>query len=260
MKIKPKVSHFKMRLLQLATKETLFSYFMEVASYRTPTRNNPIRDSIIQEVMGRALIAGRDTLLKGGSSTDAVEVSIQILEDSPFFNAGKGAVFNGEGVNELDASIMEGKERKAGAVAGVKQIKNPINAARMVMDSSDNVLLVGEGAERFSKLKGATLVSNDYFFTQDSWDELIKAKKENDEKLPKSPIEKNEKFGTVGAVALDLSKNIAAGTSTGGRSNKRFGRIGDSPIIGASTYADNRYCGVFFYGLGRIFHPKCSGT
>jgi len=223
------------------------------ASYPSVERNNPERDSLVKDVMRRALISGRDTLLKGGSSTDAVERAITILEDSPYFNAGKGSVFNSQGVNEMDASIMEGKERRAGAVAGVRKIKNPISAARMVMDSSENVLLVGKGAEFFSGLKGAELVAPDYFYTLDSWNELEKAKAERGETVPEKPHEKNQKFGTVGAVALDRKKNIAAGTSTGGRNNKRFGRIGDSPIIGASTFADNEYCGVSSTGWGELF-------
>jgi beta-aspartyl-peptidase (threonine type) len=223
------------------------------ASYHTPARNNPVRDSLIKSGMKQALLAGRAIITKGGSSTDAVQAAIRILEDSPYFNAGKGAVFSSEGFNELDASLMEGKDLKAGAVAAVRTIKNPIDAARLVIDSSDNVMLVGKGAEQFAALKGAKIVEPSYFFSQDSWDELLKAKMEKNEKMPSKPIQKNQKFGTVGAVALDKNKNISAGTSTGGRNNKRFGRIGDSPIIGASTYADNRYCGVSSTGWGEYF-------
>lgn len=223
------------------------------ASYPTPSRNNTTRDSLIKRVMRNALVRGRDTLMKGGSSTDAIQCSIAVLEDSPYFNAGKGAVFNSEGVNELDASIMKGADRSAGAIAGVQRVKNPISAARIVMDSSQNVLLAGRGAEQFVSSKGAELVEAYYFFTQDSWNELKKAKDETGEVIPKQPAQKNEKFGTVGAVALDLKNNISAGTSTGGRNNKRFGRIGDSPIIGASTFADNKYCGVSSTGWGEFF-------
>jgi len=223
------------------------------ASYPSSARNNPIRDSLIKEGMKEALLAGRKIISNGGSSTDAVQAAIRILEDSPYFNAGKGAVFSSEGFNELDASLMEGKELKAGAVAAVRTIKNPIDAARLVIDSSDNVLLIGNGAEHFAAINGAKMVEPSYFFTQDSWDELIKAKKEKNEKLPTKPSLKNQKFGTVGAVALDINQNISAGTSTGGRTNKRFGRIGDTPIIGASTYADNRYCGVSCTGWGEYF-------
>jgi L-asparaginase / beta-aspartyl-peptidase len=152
----------------------------------------------------------------------------------------------------MDASIMNGADMKAGAVAGVTTVKNPIDAARLVMDSSDNVLLAGSGAEKFAAMKGAAIVDRSYFFTQDSWDELIKAKEEKKEPLPVLPGN-NGKFGTVGAVALDKAGNLSAGTSTGGRNNKRFGRIGDSPIIGASTYADNRYCAVSSTGWGEFF-------
>lgn len=228
------------------------------ASYPTIVRNNPARDSIIKSVMSEALRVGRDTIVKGGSSTDAVQLVIQILENSPFFNAGKGSVFSSKGINELDASIMDGSNLKAGAVAGVTTLKNPIAAARIVMDSSDNVLLAGKGAEHFTSLKGAELADASYFFSIDSWNELIRAKTELGETIPKTPMENNTKFGTVGAVALDINMNISAGTSTGGRNNKRFGRIGDSPIIGASTYADNRYCGVSSTGWGELFIRNCT--
>jgi len=228
------------------------------ASYPSPARNNPLRDSLIMKVMREALISGRAIIATGGSSTDAVQTAIRMLEDSPYFNAGRGAVFNSEGINEMDASLMEGKNLKAGAVAAVRTIKNPIDAARLVMDSSDNVLLSGSGAEKFAALKGSEIVNPSYFFTQDSWDELIKEKKESNDSLPAPPPDKNKKYGTVGAVALDNEKNISAGTSTGGRTNKHFGRIGDSPIIGASTYADNRYCGVSSTGWGEYFIRNCT--
>ena len=143
-------------------------------------------------------------------------------------------------------------------MAAVGTIKNPIDAARLVMDSSDNVMLVGRGAEQFAALKGAVIVDPSYFFTQDSWDELVKAKTKTNDSLPSPPVSKNQKYGTVGAVSLDKDRNISAGTSTGGRTNKRFGRIGDSPIIGASTYADNRYCGVSSTGWGEYFIRNCT--
>ena len=187
-----------------------------------------------------ALRAGYQVLQNGGTSLDAVEQTIIILEDSPLFNAGKGAVFTHDERNELDASIMEGSNLKAGAVAGVTHIKNPIRAARAVMEKSEHVLLAREGAEQFALLQKLDTVSPTYFFTEKRAKSLKRAKKE-------------EKFGTVGCVALDQNGNIAAGTSTGGMTNKKWGRIGDSPIIGAGTYANNSTCGVSSTGWGEYF-------
>ena len=187
-----------------------------------------------------AIRAGYQVLQNGGTSLDAVEQTIIILEDSPLFNAGKGAVFTHDKRNELDASIMEGSNLKAGAVAGVTHIKNPIRAARAVMEKSDHVLLAREGAEQFALLQKLDTVSPTYFFTEKRAKSLKRAKKE-------------EKFGTVGCVALDQNGNIAAGTSTGGMTNKKWGRIGDSPIIGAGTYANNGTCGVSSTGWGEYF-------
>ena len=187
-----------------------------------------------------ALRAGYQVLQNGGTSLDAVEQTIIILEDSPLFNAGKGAVFTHDERNELDASIMEGSNLKAGAVAGVTHIKNPIRAARAVMEKSEHVLLAREGAEQFALLQKLDTVSPTYFFTEKRAKSLKRAKKE-------------EKFGTVGCVALDQNGNIAAGTSTGGMTNKKWGRIGDSPIIGAGTYANNSTCGISSTGSGEYF-------
>ena len=187
-----------------------------------------------------ALRAGYQVLQNGGTSLDAVEQTIIILEDSPLFNAGKGAVFTHDERNELDASIMEGSNLKAGAVAGVTHIKNPIRAARAVMEKSEHVLLAREGAEQFALLQKLDTVSPTYFFTEKRAKSLKRAKKE-------------EKFGTVGCVALDQNGNIAAGTSTGGMTNKKWCRIGDSPIIGAGTYANNSTCGVSSTGWGEYF-------
>ena len=187
-----------------------------------------------------ALRAGYQVLQNGGTSLDAVEQTIIILEDSPLFNAGKGAVFTHDERNELDASIMEGSNLKAGAVAGVTHIKNPIRAARAVMEKSEHVLLAREGAEQFALLQKLDTVSPTYFFTEKRAKSLKRAKKE-------------EKFGTVGCVALDQNGNIAAGTSTGGMTNKKWCRIGDSPIIGAGTYANNITCGVSSTGWGEYF-------
>ena len=195
----------------------------------------------------QTLRAGYDVLRKGGSSLDAVEAAIHVLEDNPLFNAGKGAVFTHEGTNELDASIMDGRTLKAGAVAGLQHIRNPISLARLVMEKSPHVMLDGEGAEAFAKQMGVPFVEQKYFYTKERWDALQKVKKKS------GPISDKEKHGTVGAVALDQAGNLAAGTSSGGTTNKEFGRIGDSPIIGAGNYADNRTCAVSCTGDGEYF-------
>ncbi|MGI8891488.1 MAG: isoaspartyl peptidase/L-asparaginase family protein [Chthoniobacterales bacterium] len=194
-----------------------------------------------------ALKAGYEVLQRGGPSLDAVEAAIHILEDNPLFNAGKGAVFTHEGTNELDSSIMDGKTLNAGAVSGLKHIRNPISLARMVMEKSPHVMLYGEGAEAFAKNMSVAMVDQKYFFTQERWDALQKIK------VKPTPLSDKDRHGTVGAVALDQAGNLAAGTSTGGMTNKQFGRIGDSPIIGAGTYADNRTCGVSCTGDGEYF-------
>jgi len=198
----------------------------------------------------RALDAGYAVLEKGGSSLDATMAAVRILEDSPYFNAGHGAVFNHAGINELDAAIMDGATQKAGAVAGVKHIRNPIDLARMVMERTSHVLLSGEGAEEFALEQGVTLVPGSYFYTERRWKQLEDAQKTE-------RVASNEEdigyFGTVGAVARDSNGNLAAATSTGGMTNKRWGRIGDSPIIGAGTYADNATCAVSATGSGEYF-------
>lgn len=199
----------------------------------------------IRAAMKEALLAGKKILESGGKSMDAVETAIKILEDSPWFNAGRGAVFTSEGTNELDASIMDGSNLKAGSVAGLTHIKNPISLARMVMERTKHVMLAREGAEAFAKEQHVELVDPKYFFTQKRWDDLQKEKKKAGEE--------SKPHGTVGAVALDLSGNLAAGTSTGGTTNKKFGRIGDSPIIGAGTYANNHTCAVSCTGTGEYF-------
>jgi len=201
-----------------------------------------------------ALTKGSSILEKGGSSLDAVEAVINILENSPLFNAGKGAVFTAEGTNELDASIMDGKTLNAGAVAGVKHIKNPISLARLVMEKSPHVLLAGDGAEAFAIEQGVELVDSSYFFTEDRWKYYLKVKKEREKKnISFAKENRDEKYGTVGCVALDKHGNLAAGTSTGGMTFKRFGRIGDSPIIGAGTYANNNTCAISCTGHGEFF-------
>ncbi len=204
----------------------------------------PKKEKAYREKLNEALQAGEQILKTGGSSLDAVTVAIMVMENSPLFNAGKGAVFTAEGKNEMDASIMDGKTLKAGAVASVRHIKNPILGARAVMEHTPHVLIIGEGAEEVVAKYGVELVDTSYFFTQSRWDYYQKVKKEKEEA---------EKHGTVGAVALDKHGNLAAATSTGGMTWKMKGRVGDSPVIGAGTYADNNTCAVSATGHGEYF-------
>ena len=197
-----------------------------------------------------ALDKGDQILAKGGSALDAVEATIITMENSPLFNSGKGAVFTNAGTNSLDASIMSGKDRDAGAVGGVSVVKNPISAARAVMEKSNHVMLSGKGADIFAKEVGLEIVDPKYFHTERAWKSLQRALDREKQALEKT---KAEKYGTVGCVALDKNGNIAAGTSTGGMTNKKWDRIGDSPIIGAGTYADNMSCGVSATGHGEYF-------
>jgi beta-aspartyl-peptidase (threonine type) len=222
----------------------------------------PEKEELYRQGLQNALNAGNKILKEGGTALDAVEASIKILEDDSLFNAGKGAVFTNEGRNELDASVMDGKTLKAGAVAGVTNIKNPITAARAVMDKSEHVMMAGRGAELFAAKNGCTVVDPSYFFTTQRWNDLQEAKKEDSLKMMnvdsskaflRQPGNYDYKYGTVGAVALDIYGNLAAATSTGGMTNKKFGRVGDSPIIGAGTYADNNTCAVSCTGWGEYF-------
>jgi L-asparaginase / beta-aspartyl-peptidase len=208
--------------------------------------------------MEEALEKGYDTLSKGGKSSDAVVIAIMVLEDSPLFNAGKGSVFTADGKNEMDASIMDGKTLKSGAVAGVRKIKNPITAAKCIMDNSEHVMMVGEGAEKFAQKCKCEFADSAYFYTEKRYQQLLKAKQsdktEIDHGSPSNDKDlKDKKHGTVGIVALDIYGNLCAGTSTGGMTNKKFGRVGDSPIIGAGTYANNKTCGVSCTGHGEYF-------
>jgi L-asparaginase / beta-aspartyl-peptidase len=205
----------------------------------TRDKLTPAREAAIRADLERALRAAHAVLAGGGKSADAVTAAITILEDSPLFNAGKGAVFTHDGVNELDAAIMDGRGHTAGAVAGVRTIKNPILLAKAVMQNGRHVMLVGRGAEEFAATAGIEIVDPSYFRTEERWQELQHALAE-------------DHFGTVGVVALDRSGDLAAGTSTGGLTNKRYGRVGDSPIIGAGTYADE-HCGVSATGHGELF-------
>ena len=205
----------------------------------------------------RALTAGYEILKRGGSSLDATEAAVRVLEDDPRFNAGRGSVFTSAGTNEMDASIMDGKTLKAGAVGSVKQIKNPIGLARLIMEKSPHVMLDCAGAEAFAKANGIELVDQKYFFTQERWDALQKVKaaeKHHASGDGKSfIITDQDRHGTVGAVALDQDGNLAAATSTGGTTNKMPGRIGDTPVIGAGTYANNQTCAVSCTGDGEYF-------
>lgn len=238
---------------------------------------SPEKEAEYKRKLEEAVLAGYKALQDGKNGLDAVEIAIRMLEDSPLFNAGKGAVFTADGKNELDASIMDGKTLKAGAVAGLHHVKNPISLARKVMENSPHVMMVGDGAEKFAKEQNVELVDEKYFWTQERWDSLqkiIKQEKEKEKKVqsPKSKVKSQtensldsrlatldlrelayNKFGTVGAVALDKDGNLAAGTSTGGMTYKKFGRVGDAPIIGAGTYANNATCAISATGWGEFF-------
>jgi L-asparaginase / beta-aspartyl-peptidase len=226
---------------------------------------SPEMEAAYQAKLQEAVLAGYNILKEGGSSLDAVEAAIRLLEDSPLFNAGKGSVLTSAGTVEMDASIMDGKTLKAGAVTDIKRIKNPISLARLVMEQTTHVLLAGDGAEAFAREKGLDFMPPDYFITDRRIKELerekeTERKKQQQNATPKPNVRETElaapfegKYGTVGAVALDKQGNLAAGTSTGGKTNKRVGRVGDSPIIGAGNYADNRTCAVSGTGDGEYF-------
>lgn len=215
----------------------------------------PEKEKEYLAALNEALDIGEQILQGGGKSIDAVVRTIMYLEDSPLFNAGKGAVFTNDGKNELDASIMDGATRNAGAIGGVSNVKNPITAARAVMEKSEHVLLTGKGAETFAETQGLEIVSSEYFFTQRRWDSLqrVKSKENNQTGQADEASPGDYKFGTVGCVALDKNGDIVAGTSTGGMTNKRFNRFGDVPVIGAGTYASNTSCGVSCTGHGEYF-------
>jgi beta-aspartyl-peptidase (threonine type) len=230
----------------------------------------PAAEAAYRATLAQAAKAGAKVLEQGGTSLDAVEAAIQILEDDPLFNAGRGAVFTAEGKNELDAAIMDGSNLKAGAVAGVTRTRHPISLARAVMEKSSNVMLIGAGADDFALKTGLEQVDPSFFFTEKRWQSLVKQLKEEGRPIPPRPagvpppgaatpvaqIEESAKthsYGTVGVVALDQRGNIAAGTSTGGLQDKTPGRVGDSPIIGAGTYASNHSCAVSATGTGEYF-------
>jgi L-asparaginase / beta-aspartyl-peptidase len=212
----------------------------------------PEMELAYQNSLDTALTIGESILKEGGTSLSAVEATIKYMENNPLYNAGKGAVFANNGTNELDASIMDGATQMAGAIGGVTNVKNPITGAIAVMQKSEHVMMVGRGAEEFCKLAGCEIVDPSYFYTERRWQALLKAKAKDTTNLDTNdPFEK--KKGTVGCVALDKNGNIVAGTSTGGMTNKKYNRIGDAPIIGAGTFADNKSCGVSSTGHGEFF-------
>lgn len=218
-------------------------------------------EAAYQAKLTEAITKGHTLLKNGASSLEAVEATIQILENSPLFNAGKGAVFTHHKTNELDASVMDGKTLNAGAISGVTTVKNPIKLALAVMQESEHVMLSGKGAEQFAAEQGLEIVDPSYFYTEKRYQSLLKVleRERQEKKVARTetstidPFIKESKFGTVGCVALDKSGNLAAGTSTGGMTNKRYNRIGDAPIIGAGTYANNATCAVSSTGWGEYF-------
>jgi L-asparaginase / beta-aspartyl-peptidase len=226
---------------------------------------SPEQEAAYRQAMTRVTEAGAQVLERGGSALDAIQTTIELLEDDPLFNAGRGAVFTAEGRNEHDASIMDGKTLAAGAVAGVSTIRHPIALARAVMEHSPHVMLIGSGAEGFAKARGVEQVDPSYFFTERRWRSLENFAKANNLPVPAKPkgagapdaaqglAHDEGKHGTVGVVALDSQGNVAAGTSTGGTTGKRWGRVGDSPIIGAGTFASNASCAVSATGTGEYF-------
>ncbi|MFM2137712.1 MAG: hypothetical protein RJA57_19 [Bacteroidota bacterium] len=226
---------------------------------------SPEREKAYTAALSEALQAGDRILRAGGRALDAVEAAVRVLEDHPLFNAGKGAVFTHEGRNELDAAIMDGRTLNAGSVAGVTTIRNPIRAARAVMERSPHVMLTGTGAESFARSQGIETVDPSYFHTDSRWRSLLRARAEDSiNALPsgkdtsgpaavRQPGNRDNKYGTVGAVALDRHGDLAAATSTGGMTNKKYGRVGDAPIIGAGTYANNATAAISCTGWGEYF-------
>jgi beta-aspartyl-peptidase (threonine type) len=212
----------------------------------------PEIESAYKLALSEAIEAGETLLKKGAPSLEAVEAAVRSLEDNFLFNAGKGSVFTHDGKNEMDASIMDGRNLMAGAVSGVQHVKNPITLARAIMEKSDHVFLTGSGAVDFAKQNGIEFMPADYFFVQARYDQLMRAR-ENDTIVLDHTPPTSKKFGTVGAVALDVHGNLAAGTSTGGMTNKKHGRVGDTPVIGAGTYANNKTCAISCTGHGEFF-------
>jgi beta-aspartyl-peptidase (threonine type) len=218
------------------------------------TLMTPEKEAQYKQGLKNALLIGNEILNKGGSSLDAVEAAVMSLENFPLFNAGKGAVFTNKGTHEMDASIMEGKNLEAGAVSGISNVQNPVHLAKVIMQQSGHVFLQGADAELFAKKMNLTFQENDYFYTEERYKQWQDMKDTDGYQLDHTVLETGEKkFGTVGAVALDAFGNLAAATSTGGMTNKRFGRVGDSPVIGAGTYANNHTCAISCTGHGEYF-------
>jgi beta-aspartyl-peptidase (threonine type) len=214
----------------------------------------PEKEAQYKKGMEQALLAGNKILNAGGLSLDAVEAAVMTLENFPLFNAGKGAVFTNKGIHEMDAAIMEGKNLEAGAVSGISNVQNPVHLAKIIMQKSGHVFLQGSSAELFAKTLNLPFQNNDYFYTEERFNQWLIVKDSDTYQLDHTVLETGEKkFGTVGAVALDVHGNLAAATSTGGMTNKRFGRVGDSPIIGAGTYANNNTCAISCTGHGEFF-------
>lgn len=231
----------------------------------TPAIMNKEQEVEYTQALKDALDSGYAILSKGGAALDAVVAAIATMENNPLFNAGRGAVFTKKGLNEMDAALMDGRDLSAGAIAGVRNIKNPIKLAKEVMQHSGHVFLSGEGAAEFALNHGIEMAPDEYFFNRDRYDQWIEIRDSDfyqldhraDNLKGKKPIIDDYKYGTVGAVAVDEQGNIAAGTSTGGMTNKRFGRIGDSPVVGAGTYANNATCGISCTGHGEPFLRAC---
>lgn len=227
----------------------------------TLSRSNisPEQEAAYHAALAQILRAGQRVLAEGGSALDAVSLAVDLLEDNPLFNAGHGAVFTSAESHELDAAVMDGRDLRAGAVACVSRIKRPLRAARAVMERSEHVLMAGPGAEAFAASQGLELVDPSYFSTEFRRAQLKRAQAadvtvlDHDGGHDQRPLDETRKFGTVGAVALDAQGNLAAATSTGGMTNKRPGRVGDSPLIGAGTYADNRTAAISCTGSGEMF-------
>ncbi len=226
----------------------------------TPAIMNKEQEQEYTEGLQAALVAGNAVLKNGGTSVDAVVAAISELEDNPIFNAGRGAVFTKKGLNEMDAAIMDGSNLAAGALAGVRNIKNPIKLAREVMLHSGHVFLSGPGAQEFALKQGIDMAPDEYFFNKSRYDQWLEIRDSDfyqldhkEDNLKGVVPNTGHKFGTVGAVAVDIHGNLAAGTSTGGMTNKRFGRIGDSPVVGSGTYANNKTCAISCTGHGEFF-------
>jgi beta-aspartyl-peptidase (threonine type) len=213
----------------------------------------PEKERAYQAALEAAVNTGHQLLAAGGSAWDAVAAAVVVLEDSPLFNAGRGAVFTHDGTHELDASIMDGRDQSGGAVAGVHLVRNPILLARLVRERSEHVLLTGAGAEAFARLHGVAFEPVEYFHTAQRWEQLQEALKDDSIRMDHSDDKDEKKFGTVGAVARDAQGNLAAATSTGGMTNKKWGRVGDTPILGAGTYANNATCAISCTGHGEYF-------